>query len=87
MPEMLGLNAIMNAPGAGTIFLVVVLLCYFAARSFLAGRKTTVKTNTQNNDTGALQAEVSPPLEAKDTAAVTAAIVAAVTEYRRHNFI
>ena len=81
MLEMLEQSGILTAPGSGIVFLIVVLLCFLIVRKVKDNRKI-------NKETDMLPAAVPVPIqtgEVKATAAVTAAIVAAVTEYRKYN--
>ena len=74
------LGVAMSAQGAGTVFLVAALLCFFIV-------KRIVKTRQRNNDPLALEKNANAVVEAEEAkkpAAVTAAIMAALTEYRNN---
>jgi Na+-transporting methylmalonyl-CoA/oxaloacetate decarboxylase gamma subunit len=81
MLEMLEQSGVLTEPGMGTVFLVVVLLCYLAINKISKARKV-------NNNADTLQAgKIAPsqPGTVNNAAAVTAAIAAALTEYRKYN--
>ena len=78
---MLEQNGILAVPGMGTVFLIVALICFLVIKKIVNARRVS-------NGTDTLQANGSVPSQtggANKAAAVTAAIVAAVTEYRKYN--
>jgi len=75
-------SEILTAPGMGSVFLGLVLICYLVITKIIKARK-------ENNDAPPLGAEGSAPSMAvgvNNTTGVVAAITAAVTEYHKHNF-
>jgi Na+-transporting methylmalonyl-CoA/oxaloacetate decarboxylase gamma subunit len=76
---MLEQSGILAAPGMGSVFLVVVLFCFIIVKKIITARGMIKDADT-------LPAELSSPSPAAEVniaPGVVAAIVAAVTEYRK----
>ena len=80
---MLGQSDIWNTPGLGSIFLAIVLLCYFVINNFV--NKKLAKTLKANNVDKPQADILSRTSGVNKNNQVAAAIVAAITEYRKYN--
>jgi len=74
-------GGVLAAPGMGSVFLLLVLLCYLIISKI-------IKTRKEQNDVNMLSDEILPspqPVVLKNNAGIVAAISAAVNEYRKYN--